>query len=950
VLITFRVSGQFQNFKNYNVADGLPFIHVYALEQDHLGALWVGGYGGLSRFDGVSFTNFSTKDGLPSHMVQAIIESSDKRLFAGTNRGLVYLDTPEAVQFKSINAPIALDILAIHEFKGDIWIGTSSETFKLSGDSLVPIKDAPTDVSNFLTLNDSLLLTAGQSVSVFTSNTFTNKEFENLPDFTITGVSEGSNNTLYFSTNKGIIETSSAFESVKTYGIRQGLPVPGCKDLLFVDSTLWIATEFGLAKKDGSQIASMTISTSQNANLAECLLKDSDGNLWLGTYNGLYRYTNTGFEVYDYAKGIIANFIYGIVEDQDENIWFGSANNGLFKIEEDVATNFTMRHGLLGNQVAAVVMHQNDLYAGTDHGLNKLVNGRLLPVAPEDINFEILSLLSVDQTLYIGGTDNLGYLRNGTYTSIATPSLSGIQFWTIHQSPDNSILAGAYQGGLYRWDQESLTRIAPSSNFPDDNFLAIEVDKHGNVWLATFEGIAVIPEGKDPMVFDESAGLNSNLIYSFQQDPKGNMWVGTNQGLNYIEVDTNTGLPVKAISYGINEGFAGVECNCNATLCDSKGRLWFGSVNGLFKFDINERTDEPKFGAIHLTGTSLFYRDTTLTSGVVLDPDENVLEFKFKSISLSRPDRVRYRYRLLGSNNPDWSPYTQDGFARFPDLNPGTYSFEAEREGPGASPNNLVFDFVIKAPFYQRVPFIAGSGLALAAIGLSVVRIRINQIRERERISGEMERVKLEALRSQMNPHFIFNSLNSIQYYINKNDRIKANKYLTLFARLMRQVLNNSRQELVPLDEDLQALRVYVELEQMRFESLFKFEIQMEDDDIEYAMIPPMLLQPFVENSILHAFTETNETHKILITFSATDSMLTARIEDNGIGRKASERKKGSTGRSSHIPAGSGLTFTRIETLSLHTGKSYSFSIQDKHDSDGNPSGTSVTLNIPLTS
>ncbi len=216
----------------------------------------------------------------------------------------------------------------------------------------------------------------------------------------------------------------------------------------------------------------------------------------------------------------------------------------------------------------------------------------------------------------------------------------------------------------------------------------------------------------------------------------------------------------------------------------------------------------------------------------------------------------------------------------------------------------------------------------------------------------ELEKENLETeqrlLRSQMNPHFIFNSMNSIQSYISGNDSFTAMTYLSKFAQLMRNILENSRKSLIVLSDEIDTLELYMELERTRFKKKFDFKITIEPElPVETIYIPPMLIQPFVENSIKHGLRNKQESGLLEIEFGQNRNFITCVIKDNGIGReKAMELNMGAN--KPHQSLGMQVTQERLEILSKEKGVNINFEITDLKDKNGGAAGMQVVINIPF--
>ncbi len=237
--------------------------------------------------------------------------------------------------------------------------------------------------------------------------------------------------------------------------------------------------------------------------------------------------------------------------------------------------------------------------------------------------------------------------------------------------------------------------------------------------------------------------------------------------------------------------------------------------------------------------------------------------------------------------------------------------------------------------------------ITLAALFFSRYKLRQKNFRaELERKNIEIEQ---RLLRTQMNPHFIFNSLNSINSFISDSDPDSAQSFLSKFARLMRYILENSRKTMVPLEDEINTLKLNMELEQLRFDNKFSFNINVEESiDEEYTYVPPMLVQPFVENAILHGLAGKDKDGLITINFRAKGKIMLCTIEDNGIGRKKAGEVKRANQKQKHRSLGMQVTKERLDILAEKYGGDISFEINDLEDGEGNALGTKAILRIPF--
>ncbi len=342
-----------------------------------------------------------------------------------------------------------------------------------------------------------------------------------------------------------------------------------------------------------------------------------------------------------------------------------------------------------------------------------------------------------------------------------------------------------------------------------------------------------------------------------------------------------------------------------------------------------------------------------MESGSVLSYDLNNISFTFRGICFTNPEKVKYIFKLEGWDK-SWSPETKDNAVQYSNLPAGKYTFKVR------SCNNegvwnlepLIFKFNIDPPFWKRWWFILSLILFIIAMVIVAFRLRINQVKKQQRREAkqqvEIAKNELKALRAQMNPHFLFNSLNSIMNYImNKNDD-EAIFFLNKFARLMRLILNNSEKQQVTLSEEIDSLKLYLELEQMRFNNKFEYQIIVDAKiDAGYEEVPTMLIQPYVENAILHGLTPSKMNGNLIIELRYQGDFMVCTIKDDGIGRKKSFEMKQNQARE-HKSMGMKIANDRLRLLNSINNSELSVKIDDLYDINGNAKGTSVNIFIPI--
>lgn len=240
--------------------------------------------------------------------------------------------------------------------------------------------------------------------------------------------------------------------------------------------------------------------------------------------------------------------------------------------------------------------------------------------------------------------------------------------------------------------------------------------------------------------------------------------------------------------------------------------------------------------------------------------------------------------------------------------------------------------------------------ILLIILILFIYFVRIQKEKKKQlRLKQQLNLYMQKALIQQMNPHFFFNTLNSIQYYILKNDKVTSNKYLSMFARLMRTTLNNSQHESISLADELEALKTYIELEQLRFVNKFDYRIEIDSEaDVSNINLPPFILQPYIENAIWHGLMqmENEKQGMLLLSISRNKNWLICAIEDNGIGREKAMELSRNSGK--HVSLGTRITETRIDLINQLYNSKLNVVYKDLYDTQGNPSGTRVEISLGI--
>ncbi len=523
--------------------------------------------------------------------------------------------------------------------------------------------------------------------------------------------------------------------------------------------------------------------------------------------------------------------------------------------------------------------------------------------------------------------------------------------YTLFCDADGRIWYGSENFGYYDYLKGQFVSFSTDRNLPNSDIKvksiqAISQTKDGNLWMGTEKnGIAVLKTTNDKLSFIKSFttlnGLASNDIVELAADHEGNIWAITGAGLSRIYTSGDS-----VENYGFQYGLSSLHC----LKVTSDNRILIGSRDGYYSFDPKTITPFSYSAKPYIRSFSIFdepidFDQIIDSAGTIrLNYDQNFFSIEFGLIDYFQPNNRSLSFMLEGVDQ-SWQKSMNRKYLSYANLDGGKYTFKLK----AADGHELQLPIFIETPFWKTIWFY----LMIAAIILAglygLYKYRLRQVRKQEDIktgyNKMINQLEMKALRAQMNPHFLFNSLNSIRYYILKEEFDNASDYITKFSKLLRLILHNSRQNMITLKEELETLRIYVEFEQMRYSKNFTFNEEINNSvNPEEIMIQPMTLQPFVENAIWHGLMPKETNRQLSLSLNKTDNLLTIIIEDNGVGRQKASAIKHENDMSETKSYGLQITDERFAILRSIRGKRSDFEITDLFDKDKRPSGTRVTI------
>ena len=767
------------------------------------------------------------------------------------------------------------------------------------------------------------------------------------------------------------------------------------------DANLWVSSEFNGLSRVPLKLAHETdrqnifrryvydigAPDGLSSNAVSTLCIDNAGGLWVGTGgSGLNHYSpdRVKFEHFkndirapEYLKG---SLIWALLEDSRGRYWATVGGGGLHRFDPRDQSIKIFRHdpsnrgSLSSNNVISIAEdNAGNIWVGTTtEGLNKYL--------PESDSFAHyftgpawetilkrsgLSELRGDREgyLWIAASPRGGIIRfdprtekfqQFRHSEEDSQSLSSNRVMCLFEDADGALWVGTADAGLNRFDKDSgtFTRYRHDRDNPNslarDYVMSVAQDSHGILWLGTDYGLNRFdPRSNTSILFTTRDGLPNNFIYGVLSDDSGRIWASTNRGLSRYDPTTQIFR-----NYTVEDGLQSSEFNAHAYSKAADGKMLFGGINGFNVFHPDSVRDNPYIPPVVITGIRKFDQHIEWHGGdapLRFSYKDDFIGFEFAALDYTNPRNNQYAYKLEGLHE-HWIACGHDRVATFTNLSPGEYVFRVK-----GSNNDGVWNeagtslrFEVRPPFWQTWWF---RTMAVAGC-LAVMLLAIYRWRERAKRKAALEQkfaeLKLKALRSQMNPHFVFNTINSIQYFISSNEQKAAYNYLSKFSKLIRRILDNSDKATLTVSEELQALKLYLELEKLRFEGKFNYHIELDKNiDIHNIEIPTLLIQPFVENAIQHGLRFKRTKGAIHIKLDLVDDAIHCLIEDNGIGIEKG-RRLNERGNGRHKPTGMKVSQERLQTLNALRRNGRGIEVIDLANENGKGSGTRVRIVIPI--
>ncbi len=934
----------------FGTEDGIPQHQIPTMISDKTGNMLIATANGLVEFNGQTFTDINPTDESRKILcIELYLDQKTNKLYGLNNKSEFYQISPvtKCISKNFIHASFYHDSIIYADLKGEIRIariGSSKSRFI----SKVPVDDdfcgigimdqkpfftnktgtyllvsnkwvqISTEVYNRCKVNPytgKIYLLGVNHVATYSKGKLTLEKFNEVTDgYYFTDMAFSPHGEIFLSSHKGILyqnkyhpiyqslnsnlpskiilslffnkEENFLFAGSNDKGLLQ-LKLKHCITF-YNEDVLKESSLNSIIEYNNNLLVGGTYSTIFNFKWGKIspyyedptqfsCLSKINGEIWAGTWGKGIQILKNKRLIRHIRQQLPSPIVHAIFEDRKKRIWIGT-ENGIAFGETKNSIHPLFTSLKMGLIVCFYQMKNGNILVGGEHGFY---------IFSEEL--KLIRQFSI---------------RNG---------LNGKEVRCFYEKKDGTVLIGTYGGGLYYWDFKRLLPLNRMKNcLLDNDIFTLAPDKKGNLYISSNHGLYVINEQKIEDFITQK--INFLIPFRLSQD----------DGILNTE---------------FNGGFQ------NNYYTKDQKHFYFPTIQGVLTsfFEI------PKYRELKPFLKEVIVNDEVqkLTNHV-FPRNTHTINIQFYCPNFTQFYNLHYQYKLVGPDiKEEWSTPTRQGMISFKMLPPGEYKvymrgIDGFNDG---NPNEVVYEFKIQKHVYETLWFrLLAFGLVFLLIFLLTYK-RIQVSKDQELKDSEhkntMFELKLKAIQAKMNPHFIFNCLNNIQYLIVMGKQEEAEYALSDFSILLRKFLQQSDNSFITLRDEIELLKSYISVERFRFEESLEVEVHI-PENLLHLKIPTLLIQPTVENAIVHGLTHKKGAKKLIIEGQLEDDLIILRIEDNGIGRQ--EAKRINTYRANHISHGWNMVLDKINLLKAKYHYSVIFEIIDKPEN----SGTTVIFKIPL--
>lgn len=950
-----QLAGQKFVTRQYGMDDGLPHPNVFSAYQDSRGFLWFSTNFGLCRYDGQHFISYNQFSLLRGAIISLSEPENNDILVSTISQGPVQLRDSAIftlIQKRETNFNYTLYSDKVQNTTWTITHKDGLTLYKIRGQVCTPVilKDDNQNLVVFeriRRIGTQLYATSSNGLYLLAEDTlyFLSPGGEKAR---ISDIARDKYNLLWIARSDRI----QAWKSDSMYFEHRLEPGQTISSLLLASNDeLWFSLYGdGVYRIVSGKLENITEQLNLNSTLINHLFQDFASNIWISTYDaGVFRVMSP-FNLRHFSSSTDQNsFVRSISSNFHKEIIVGGMGR-VFSLMGDKYREIA-ELPLRKNEYLYFAKSENDtLFLGSPRGLLYITDfhkaPKLFESSKEDIGAICMLRWSKGGT-YVGGFNGL-YKLNSQFqmrTDTSSPQLQGKRVNVLFEDSKHNIIAGT-EKGLFLKTASCIKEISLPGSEGCSRINDIIEDRNHQIWVACDAGLLLLQNYHFGRLYTVEDGLTESKCNCLALDSHQRLWIGGLFGVNYCK-RIGQELKIRSIS---------TEAGEVQDLMVRDQDLIVGNNSGLYVYRLDKFLLDEAPPAVYFTAAEYRNQSTRFPTTLELTSSDYPLILHFAAISLHNAYDVLFRYRLEGSDT-SWI-ITRSDVVEFPSLPYGSFKIilsASKSGGPWSKQAALVVN--VRVPIWRKTSTLITVFL-LSIVLLQVVtshflkqreQIKQKKVHERNQrleLQNKMVELRQQAFASMMNPHFIFNCLNSIQYFINRNDNNNANQYLADFAKLIRSTLEDSAKGFIDLESELEKINLYIDLERIRFGDRLKFEVELESSlDARNILIPTMILQPFIENSIWHGIQPANiEGIICLKVHTVSEQYIQLLITDNGVGVSQQERSPIEKEQRKRI--GLALTRERLKSLSELTGRKFGYRIFDNKSSES--SGTTVEITLPV--
>lgn len=875
------VTAQLAGYKHFALEKDNRHIQINTLFKDQQGYLLAGTDNGLYKFDGQKYTRIDFHNPEFTDSVSAIFQDRNQKIWIGfksgrianvENKKLLYFNPEEGTPVKKITA-------FLQDKEGNLWFSTQGEgIYYLKNKHLYLINtdDGLSDANvSSLLLADNGDVIAGTDQGINICSFVNGKKSvvvlgpkNGLPDYIVTAMIRSAKNTYWIGLqDKGFCLYDHSSRKIVIPEVAKSWKFGQINSMLLAQNTLWIATQdkgfykYSLLTKKLSKSGESTISNRINS-----VLEDNQGNIWLAVHNyGLVRSPGASLKLMPIPSAPPFEHVHVVLGDTEGNIWINNKENQLIRLSEKEGSVIEKRLHLAGisdkTDITSICQDINgNIWVGAmGKGLyivdpltfsyrvfnenNLFINSGILSISGRKNKVYVSSLVG---SMEIELTpENKDINKPCRYTNYDSKSTGTNYIYSIFKDSKDRIWFATDGKGLTMLQGKTFTYYGGNDKIKDERIYSVTEDKKGNIWFSTASAGVYKFDGKSFTNFNVDDGLSDLNISVLKADRSGNIIIVHKKGLDVLDPGTGN------ISYlTANQGLSLVNAeDLGAITTDTSGNVMVSTVDGILTYSFPENSTQKPTALIE--SVQLFLKEINEGSLNIFNHDENNFTFNYTGLYYTDPEKVYYRYKLEGFDS-SWV-ITSDRSKNFPKLEPGDYSFriQASLNKNFRNADEATYSFRIKQAFYKTWWFLLGCATLLVLLTYLYIKNRERELKKIQYLQQEKIHFQFEVLRNQVNPHFLFNSFNTLISAIEEEPKI-AVEYAEQLSAFFRNIVNQRDKDIISLADELDSLGSYTFLQKKRYGDSLQVDIRLSEEQKSLYQLPPLSLQLLMENAIKH--------------------------------------------------------------------------------------------------